>query len=82
MTAFKCIVQCYKCNCLLFKEIEKKVIFRTRKPVIMQKTFHFLDNLDNVPKQRKLFQAIRKFFNGTPPPPHLSDVPYGTECKL
>ena len=69
MTAFKCIVQCYKCNCLLIKEIEKTVIFQTRKAVIMQKTCHFLDNLDNIPKQRKLFQAIRKFFNCTPPPP-------------
>ena len=50
MAAFKYIVQCFKCNCLLLKKIEKTVIFLTTKPAIMQKTCHYLDNLDNVPK--------------------------------
>ena len=51
MAAFKYIVQCYKCNCLVIKENRQKtVIFRTTKPAIMPKTCHYLDNLDNVPK--------------------------------
>ena len=49
MKVFNCIVQCHKCNCSLIEEIEKIVYF-SRKPVIMQKTCRYLDNLECVPK--------------------------------
>ena len=48
MSAFKCIVHSYKCNCLLNKENIENSYFPNDKTCHYAE--NYLDNLDNVPK--------------------------------